>query len=195
MAKYCTKCGTSLGDSYEFCVKCGMNQSKTNAQMRNELYRDNRSDVEVHKNQQNIKQVLIILLIIGAVFIGLVMTTILIVGMAASDPVSDLKNSTLPSYSRDITIEEAFEDFFINPEWSTYESGEDDIVVFKGVIYSDEGDKIVVTMEMLAIEGYVEWKEIVLYNADEGNTTRLTNSERESLLNAIYEDGNFSWYW
>ena len=189
MAKFCTKCGAGLGADYEFCVKCGMKQSS--------MYESN-VNAETRKNSQDIKKILLIVFLVGFVFIGasLAFLFLVVVGLCElSDPVDELKTATLPKYSDEITIEEAFEDYFAYPDWSTYELEYEDIVVFKGVIYSEDGDEIVVTIEMLYEDDSVEWKDITLYNADNGKTTSLTAMEKRSLLNAIYEDGYFSWTW
>ena len=41
----------------------------------------------------------------------------------------------------------------------------------------------------------LKWENVILYNINGGDTTYLTDMELEGLLNAIYENGTFSWHW
>lgn len=191
----CSKCGHQLLENEKFCTSCGAAV--------NEIENTNKEQSAVKVEKKNTKPqgvvigiaavglTLIMAIVIGLVIIGLFLAII----FADGGTVSDVKDSTLPAYSEDITIEEAFESFFDEPSWSSYETDTDEIVVFTGYFNENGGDKIKITMEMTKNGESLKWEEVVLYNTNTGDTTYLSDVELESLLNAIYENGTFSWYW
>ena len=175
---YCAGCGTELKSEWKICPTCGKAVEK----------QGNLSEKSETKRGKKLSPKVIATIAIVAVLLLVLITR-------GNDAISDIKESTLPSYSEDLTIGEAFENFFVEPSWSTYESEDADVVVFNGFVYSDSDEKIKVTMEMLMYEESLEWQNVILYNVDMGTTTYLTDLELESLLNAIYENGTFSWVW
>jgi predicted nucleic acid-binding Zn ribbon protein len=177
---FCKKCGNQMMENEKFCTSCGT------AVQENENV--NTSEIQV-KSKNKSKKKIIIIGVVAAILI------FCFCFLESGDVVSDLKDSTLPSYSEDITIGEAYENFFTDPSWSSCETDGLDVVVFNGYFYEESGEKIKATIEMSMGEDSIKWEEVVLYNIDSGDTTYLTDLELESLLNAIYENGTFSWYW
>lgn len=175
---FCKKCGNQLLEDEKFCSSCGAPIE--------EITNTNPVETGMKRKKKFSKKTVIIVVVV---------VILLLCILGSGDPVSDIKNSTLPAYSEDITIGEAFEDFFSHPSWSLCDENDKDVVVFKGYFYEESGDKIKITMEMTMREDKLKWEEVVLYNTDSGDTTYLTDLELESLLNAIYEDGTFTWYW
>lgn len=176
---FCKNCGNQMSENDKVCSSCGTPVAAT------EVYADAGAKNKGKKGKKTI-------LVIGVAVVILILAFLLFGG---SDTGSDLKDSTLPEYSEDITIEEAFAGFFEKPKWTTYEDGDQEVVVFNGYFDEESGDRIKVTMEMTSSDDTVTWEEVILYNVDSGDTTYLTELELEGLLNAVYENGTFSWYW
>ncbi len=177
---YCRKCGNQMMENEKFCASCGT--AVEHIESANNIETENKSKIISMKK----------IAIIGG-SIAIILFLLLLFG--SGDVISNLKNSTLPAYSENITIGEAFDAFFIDPSWSSYKSNDIEVVVFNGYFYSDSGDKIKVRIEMTMNDDWLSWEEIVLYNINGGDTTYLNDYELESLLSAIYENGTFSWYW
>lgn len=175
---FCESCGNELKNEWKICPACG----KPNKKVENSNLQE--SEIKSKKiSKKGIAAIAVVVIILFLIIIG------------SGDAVSDIKDSMLPEYSEEITIGEAFENFFYKPSWSSYESGDDEVVVFNGYVYTDLEEKVKVTMKMIKDEEKIRWEEVILYNADDGETTYLTDLELESLLNAIYEGGIFSWVW
>ena len=177
---FCKKCGNQIAENQKFCASCGavIEMQETN----------NSAETKFTEKNKSKKKIVII-----GVVVAVVVFFFFVFG--SGDAVSDLKDSTLPAYSEDITIGEAFENFFFDPSWSSYESEGMDVVVFNGYVEEESGDEIKVTIEMIVSDDSIKWEEVILYNSNSGETTYLTDLELESLLNAVYENGTFSWYW
>ena len=75
-------------------------------------------------------------LIIGGAFIFIISLVIVLKSDSLFDiiqPGASVRNAYLSQYSDDITIEEAFDNYFENPKWSKYEEAGYTYVVFSGV--------------------------------------------------------------
>ena len=176
---YCMKCGRELKNEWNICPACG---TPTNVQTNTGNY--------YNQKKKGLSKIIIAIV---AIFIVAIFIAILALGKG--DVISEVKDSTLPYYSEEVTIGEAFDSYFDSPKWSTYEQGGKEVICFSGFVYSRADDKIKVTMEMSMNGDTLMWDEVILYNVDEGDTTYLTDLELESLLNAIYEGGSFTWVW
>lgn len=176
---FCKKCGNQMMENEKFCTSCGTAVEGT----------ENITAAETQTSSKNKSKKIVI---IG---IAVVILAFFFFVFGSGDAVSDLKDSTLPSYSEDVTIGEAFENYFSEPSWSSYETDDSDVVVFNGYFDEESGDRIKITIEMTMNDDSLKWEEVVLYNTNSGDTTYLNDLELEGLLNAIYENGTFSWYW
>ena len=176
---YCARCGKEIKDEWKICPACGepIESHGINSSIENKSL-----------GKKKPRKAIIVTVVVAVLLV-------FVLSFGEDDVISDIKSYTLPTYSEEITIGDAFEDYFFEPRWTTYESDDADGVIFNGFIYSDVGDKIKVTMEMLMYEQSIKWQEVTLYNVNNGTTTYLTNLELESLLSAIYEGGTFSWIW
>lgn len=87
-------------------------------------------------------------------------------------PGMGVRNAYLTQYSEDVTVEEAFQNFFENPQWSTYQESGYTYVVFTGNCeYMDERVDVSITFQItgeqfradhLDING-VEQNDLILY--------------------------------
>ena len=91
-------------------------------------------------------------------------------GLLASNS-DKIQDSYLTQYSSDITIGEAFDDFFSNPQWYDYKDGASEYVDFKGgCTWYDEPATMVITFVVYDDEFYVDkisinGKDMIFYNS------------------------------
>lgn len=110
-------------------------------------------------------------------------------------PADFVKSSELSSYSEK-DMETAFSDFFDACEWRY--SAYADAVIFTGYFMSSDFEQIKTTVWFTFVdeEDYRFYLSSVCLESDnEYDYTYLTDSEIESMLNAIYYGGTFSWTW
>lgn len=95
--------------------------------------------------------------------------------------VTAIKESYLSEYSHSLTIGDAFEEFFTNPEWESYKDGIQEYVDFKGVCsYGGENATVIITF-LMNEDTFVIDKVTV-------DGRNLSILEQALLLEAIYEE-------
>lgn len=156
----CKNCGKELQINETVCSACG-------------------TAVTAQKNNGKKK---IIGIVIGCV-LAAVVAVVVLTGLFSTDYVELVKTGTLKSYP-DETIGEAFEDFFSDGEWESFESKKGMVVQFTGgCTYADEDVECVV--QFLIDEDDEE--EFELYTVEvEGEP--ISELEILGMLEAVYEE-------
>ncbi len=90
-----------------------------------------------HKTKSDIWH-MIIGLIVTIVFIGWFAIKFIGGGVSEADPISLVKNGGFEYYSDSITVEEAFESYFGEGQWDSYEDNSGDVFVTYNTIYTNE---------------------------------------------------------
>lgn len=88
-----------------------------------------------------------------------------------------VRNSYLPKYSTDITIGEAFDSVFTDPQWSSRTLDGKELVDFNGVLYNADGEPVKIT---------------IIFNSINGKANVFFVYENGEMLNPIYEDDFFT---
>lgn len=122
---------------------------------------------------------------ISGVFTVLIVILIISALSSGNENVKSIRNGHFESYSTTITVGEAFEDFFVDTEWTSYDKGDEEYVKFSGectwnnkkaemnVVFKIEGDRFFID-------------EIVLYTDNE----RITTLNESYVLQKIYSSYN-----
>lgn len=125
----CKKCNSEINMDTKFCGVCGDEVVSSFTQEHNEENNEKNHE-NYNSNQHNKKSMDKIFKIIGAV-IGLVLAIVMLGG--ESKDVSLVKEGSFNSYP-DVPIGDAFESFFTDSSWESFESKEGDTIVeFTGV--------------------------------------------------------------
>jgi len=96
-------------------------------------------------------------------------------------PGAEVRGAYLAQYSKTITIEDAFKNFFGNRKWSTYKEAGDSYVVFSGTCeFMGEKVHVKITFKILSEQFVVDSLEV---DGQKQNDLILF-----SLLSAVYED-------
>lgn len=98
-------------------------------------------------------------------------------------PGAEVRQAYLSQYSSSITIEEAFNNFFGDPDWFTYESEGYSYVAFKGTcIYNDEKADVMINFKITGENFMVDSMDI--------NGQPQNNLIIRLMLSKVYEESN-----
>lgn len=120
--------------------------------------------------EKQIKAIGVVNFLASVIVVGTI--TLYIINPDTLKPGASVRNAYLSQYSTQVTIEEAFDDFFSNEKWSTYKDESYKYVVFSGVCqYKEEPADIRITFKItgenfvvdsMDING-VEQNDLILY--------------------------------
>lgn len=166
---YCDKCGASISEGNNFCDKCGA-----------EIKRGVENGVEkswLEKNSQSRKKIL-------AAVCGLAVIFIIFFVFGSSNKNIDIVRKGNLTYYPDVTVKEAFDNWFSSPKWS-YDSNTQ-LVEFKGGCLWD-GKTATATIEFRTYEDdSFEIDSIKM--SDKYDTIYLTETEWVRMLIDIFDD-------
>lgn len=144
---------------------------------------DHNIPVNAHQKYNSMKKArkysTVIIIVCSVLAIVLVIAAIS--GGVGDSKVDGVKNAYLESYSSDITIGEAFNEFFADPTWESYSENGIDYVKFAGECTFYGSDAL-----MVVIFEYMEndWFRV---NDIKLNGISLNNYEEDEILEKIYE--------
>lgn len=120
---------------------------------------------------------------------SLIITVILVVALVlystvllapVLDETAKVKEAYLTQYSSEITVGEAFNGFFENPEWTSYQEGSQELIDFQGSCLVDNESAVVrITFGIYGDQFSVDSVKI--------NGTEISDLLSASLFSAIYE--------
>lgn len=143
---------------------------------------DHNAPVNAHKKYSDMiraKKYSGIVLAVCVVLVTILFVFALSNGME-DQTIDSIKYANLESYSTDVRIGEAFDDFFVNPTWETYSIGEKEYVKFSGeFLYYGDKYLAVVTFEFLELDWF-KVSNIAI------NGTNLNEWEIDELLTEIF---------
>lgn len=97
--------------------------------------------------EKQIKAIGLVITLASVIIVGSIV--LYIISPDAIKPGAGVRNAYLSMYSEEITIEEAFDNFFGNEKWSTYKDESYEYVVFSGVCqYNEEPADIRITFKI-----------------------------------------------
>lgn len=173
----CKKCSKEISDGLATCPECGAAQTAATPEKLPQKI------LNSYKNFGSLSTVgKVIHIAVPAVI--LILVIVILVSIFKTDYVEIVQDGMLTNISDDETVGEAFEDFFDEPEWDTFESDKGKrIVEFNGIceFYGDEAD---VCIQFEVDEDKEEFE--VTYISIDGDS--LNDFEIVGVLEAIYED-------
>ncbi|MBQ7004634.1 MAG: zinc ribbon domain-containing protein [Oscillospiraceae bacterium] len=192
---FCDKCGNRLPEGSKFCDACG-NRMMLQAQPTAQAVRQ---PVQQTNKRSGAWKIAVAACVGGIVVVGIIVV-VCVTMLAESKPltVDEVKNSTLNSYSN-MTVGEAFESYFMFPEWKELQVTETDYyVMFTGYIYSsyygDVKTEIVFYNDATCDEsGYFTLLTVALTPESTGSRREISDSEMIDLLDDVYYGDSFSW--
>ena len=188
---YCGKCGERIADETAFCKYCGVrindsnvppfHESEYSTENANASYAYHPNDSfnyqssgmsTVHSSNSKKKFIGIVL----ACIIGI----IIFLGWRYYGPIFSVKNGAFYNYP-DQTVGDAFQEFFSEPEWSTFHESGDTYVKFTGgCLLNDEDVRVRILFILDGDEYSIEYYKV-------GNKKVTDAYAIEALLDAIYE--------
>ena len=98
--------------------------------------------------ERHYKRRKIIIIGINVILLAIIVSVVL-KDMNVTDPSGGIKDSYLSEYSTEVTIGEAFEDYFSDPKWEKYKIGAQEMVDFRGgCMYLNEPATVIITFVM-----------------------------------------------
>lgn len=173
----CKNCSKEISNGLMTCPECGAAQSTAPAA------KTSKGILDGYKNFGSLSTLGKVLHIAVPV-LAVVIVIAILAAVFSTDYVEVVQDGMLYNISDDETIGEAFEDFFDEPEWDTFESDKGKrIVEFNGVCeyYGDEAD---VCIQFEVDEDGEEFE--VTYIDIDGES--LNDWEIVEVLEAIYEE-------
>lgn len=178
---FCKKCGKEIAEGLTTCPEC--NATTQAAQLPAENAAGGvKGFVDGYKDfgslSKNSKIIHIAVPVVAVIVVAVVLSLIF-----SKDYVAMVKDSTLDDYSKTVTVGEAFDEFFSDPEWETFKSEDGDrIVEFNGECeYYGEKVNCCVQFEISDDDDYFE----VEYMDIDGES--LNRLEIRAMLEVIYE--------
>lgn len=174
----CKNCGKEIADGLTVCPECGAATADAPA-----TAPAKKGILDGYKNFGSLSTVSKILHIAIPV-VAIVVVILILSAIFSTDYVDVVKDGMLYNISDDETVGEAFEDFFANPEWESFETEDGEIIVeFNGEceFYGDEADCCI----QFEVDEDGEEFEVVYIDID-GES--MNDFEIVSILEAIYEE-------
>ena len=174
----CKNCGKEIADGLTVCPECGAATATVSATVPAK-----KGILDGYKNFGSLSTVSKILHIAIPV-VAIVVVILILSAIFSTDYVDVVKDGMLYYISDDETVGEAFEDFFANPEWESFETEDGEIIVeFNGEceFYGDEADCCI----QFEVDEDGEEFEVVYIDID-GES--MNDFEIVSILEAIYEE-------
>ena len=120
---------------------------------------------------------------ISGIFTALIVILVIASLSGGNGDVQRVRNAHFKSYSTTITIGEAFEDFFVDTEWTSYDKGEDEYIKFSGeCTWNNKDAEMSIIFKLDGDYFFID--EIILYAEDK----RITSLSEEYVLNTIYNN-------
>ena len=182
MGMFCRNCGETLREDAKFCPKCGgvCEGSVQSAPPGANVYGNAPLPVQnvgVPAQSKQKKIVPVILAVLGIIVAVVFFLSLL----GGGDPVDKVKGGTLNAYSEQ-TVGEAFDGFFFDPEWDSYEDDGETYVKFTGEA-EYFGEEVEVKIVFVLNEDSEQFK----IDSAKVDGVEMSYYEREMLLDAIYE--------
>lgn len=179
---FCKKCGKEIADGLTTCPEC--NAATQAAQAFGDAPAGGvKGFIDGYKNfgslSKNSKILHIAVPAVAVVVLVLVFSLVF-----SNNYVSMVKEGHLTEFSKSETVGEAFEEFFANPEWKSFESEKGDrIVEFNGECeYFEEDVKVCIQFEIDEDDDSFE----IEYADIDGDA--MSEIELYALLEAVYEE-------
>lgn len=178
---YCDKCGYKLSSSESSCPNCGHKVVEEPRQVESASVR-----ADEERSGPKIKTIITFVCII-LIAISLILSRI--DSNENSNAIKDVQTGYLTYYSQDITIKQAFENFFGSPAWNAGKADDDNypemdgmqLVNFTGTCVFD-GDEVNMLIQFVVEENTDEF---YLY-AVEMDGEPLNDLEIEYLMTRVY---------
>jgi len=212
---YCQNCGAINDDNSRFWAECGNPINNVSAPYNNYNNANYSNNNQANVNNQQVskpanakknKTGLIILIVVIAVFgflaatvVGLVILFHFVLGGDLS--VSDVKNSKLYGYSSEVTIGEAFDDYFDDGSWDSYtiDDGTVSVVDYTAEVETYDDEEIEFTISFVHDEddedGEFSLQSIRIENYETGEYNEYYGLDMDSIMYSIYNGTDIDWYW
>ena len=192
---FCDKCGNRLQEGSKFCDMCGNSVIATSTPS---VQTVGTSAIQT-KKKSGIWKVALIIFVAGIIIVGiLIAVCIAILSERKPLTVDDVKNSRLNTYSGK-TVGEAFESYFMFPEWKELQATETEFyVIFTGYQYSSYYGDVKTEIVFYNDTKYDESGNYTLMTAAltpeySGSRIEISDNEIIDLMDAVYYGDTFSW--
>lgn len=166
---FCKFCGSEVPNDSTVCTTCGKQLDVK--ELQNEIPAIPPAVEVVKKKRSKIW----IPIVIGVAILAIVLAIVFL----KSDNAELVKTGTFNQYSEK-TVGEAFEDFFAEPAWNTYEENDNEYVKFTGRCTYD-GEAVNATFIFL-----IDGDEFSVNSCRIGDVEATTSEDFEYLLDTIY---------
>lgn len=173
---FCEKCGALVNENDKFCQKCGAEVTLKKTDI------EEMSDISLKKSNNNRKPIIIVAISLIMIFLIISMTK-----GGTNKYVNIVKNGTI-SYYPEVTVGEAFKNWFSSPKWS-YDSATE-LVDFTGnCTWKDRTAKAVIEFRVYDDNSFEPYSTRI---EDKYETTYFTEMQSLEMYIDIFDDAYIS---